>query len=737
MGVFTLSPLTLSPVNGQTITELSANQVYVGVNTISYTGSTPPSNWIFELFNVNPSTGIRTFIANFTGANINGPSNGAAFLVTTLVPSTTYNFLLTVQNTSGISDFGDSNLLTATTFPPLNYGGVLTASGVTKNSVTITPSSFNAGGNPWSPTVPLDFTGFTYQWFRSTVAGTLGSPLAGQTNFGITDTTVSASTTYYYTAQISDGRVTANSTQLSVSTLSATLVLGSPVVSSVSSSQVTVQAGTVTGGVPPYTYQWQRSITSGSGYTDLVGQTGTTLVDNTVAPNTTYYYVYVVTDSGSDTLTSTQVSATTFPTISIAMPTVLSTTASTASLTDVGASGGTGTYFYQWYRSTIAGFSPNASTALAGQISLSITDSGLQPNTNYFYKIVVIDSVGNSAASTALSINTLPGPLAIGALVEVNVSTVSAEVTAPSPTGGTPPYFFTWFRSDTPGSLGVEIPFTSQTITDFGQDLVPPGLQPNTSYYYTAIVDDSAVPTPAEVATVQLQVTTSIPDALGAYYASLLIYQYQNQPSAVGTIQAFAGGLTLPAASTQTADNLLPLVVQNAFNLSSATGAQLDTIGKYQGVTRSITTTTGSTINLDDVDFRTLITLAIANKAATQTFGGVTVPSQSLAGIDDFLVNNFPGLINVSDPGKMELTYFISTQIGSSNLIFALINDNLLPKPLGVGIGLVIVNTSLTFFGFSTITGPTSFALNNLTSPFNTYEDGFVVGPWLDYQNAN
>lgn len=54
------------------------------------------------------------------------------------------------------------------------------------------------------------------------------------------------------------------------------------------------------------------------------------------------------------------------------------------------------------------------------------------------------------------------------------------------------------------------------------------------------------------------------------YYANLLILQYIGQPRAYATIQA----LVEPTIMDQ-----LPITVQNAFDLETAVGAQLDTIG--------------------------------------------------------------------------------------------------------------------------------------------------------------
>lgn len=70
-------------------------------------------------------------------------------------------------------------------------------------------------------------------------------------------------------------------------------------------------------------------------------------------------------------------------------------TSTTASLLATAATGGTGPYTYQWYRSTTTGFSPGGGNIIAGATALTLEDSGLIPNTTYYYKVVATDT-GNS-----------------------------------------------------------------------------------------------------------------------------------------------------------------------------------------------------------------------------------------------------------------------------------------------------------------------------------------------------
>lgn len=88
-------------------------------------------------------------------------------------------------------------------------------------------------------------------------------------------------------------------------------------------------------------------------------------------------------------------------------------TASTVKLAVTAATLGTGPYTYQWYRSQTTGFSPGGGNIIAGATALTLSDSGLIPNSTYFYKNVVTDTGDSNVTATAaqLAVVTLaPSP---------------------------------------------------------------------------------------------------------------------------------------------------------------------------------------------------------------------------------------------------------------------------------------------------------------------------------------
>lgn len=178
------------------------------------------------------------------------------------------------------------------------------------------------------------------------------------------------------------------------------------------------------------------------------------------------------------------------------------------------------------------------------------------------------------------------------------------------------------------------------------------------------------------------------------------------------------GSVSITIAET---DLTLPLAVQDAFNLIEgtgvATGAQLDILGKYAGVSRTGLGFTQS-ITLDDADYYRLIQMAIVLNSA----------GSSLATIQDFLLLFFPGEIFVFDYQDMTMSYIISQGIGSPDLVQLFVTEGLLPVPMAVGV-TVFNPISAKLFSFRTYEAESS------GFPFNDYIDYNQTWTWLSYHD--
>lgn len=190
------------------------------------------------------------------------------------------------------------------------------------------------------------------------------------------------------------------------------------------------------------------------------------------------------------------------------------------------------------------------------------------------------------------------------------------------------------------------------------------------------------------------------------------------------------GTNTLLASATQVlltivpTDETLPLQVQSGFNLiapDTAIGVQLNTLGKYAGVTRSGQGFSGQ-ITLGDADFLSLIRIAIIKNSS----------GSSLAEIQNLIYAYFANQILVFDYQNMQMSFLVSTSVGSTDLLQLFVTEGLLPKPMAVQVGVVIYAPIITeFFGFRTYLNP---AFNS--NPFNDYTTYHTDWPWLSYSNG-
>jgi hypothetical protein len=198
-------------------------------------------------------------------------------------------------------------------------------------------------------------------------------------------------------------------------------------------------------------------------------------------------------------------------------------------------------------------------------------------------------------------------------------------------------------------------------------------------------------------------------DELATYYANLLILQYLQKPKAYAMVKA----LVTPLIMDQ-----LPLLVQDAFNIDTAVGVQLDVIGKYVGA-RRVGNTLNGLISLNDDDFRTLIKLVVIKNNS----------GSSLATIQSLLAANFPGQILISDNQTMQLNYVLVESLGTSDLLEILATGGYLPSPMGVQTSVTIVPEHTNpFFGFRNYTAP-----DTTVAPFNNYAFYQITYPWLSY----
>lgn len=194
------------------------------------------------------------------------------------------------------------------------------------------------------------------------------------------------------------------------------------------------------------------------------------------------------------------------------------------------------------------------------------------------------------------------------------------------------------------------------------------------------------------------------------YYAKLLILQYRGVPGNFMFIQAIVKPVIM---------NQIPTQVSDGFDLETAVGKQLDVLASYVGVARDYNSSSGP-ISLSDADLRSLIKFAVVRNQS----------GSSLKTIQELLYQFFPGDIFLYDYKTMRFSYVLGAGVGSLDLVRVLIDQGLLPKPMGVQLSAVIYDVP-NLFGFRFYEADVA----NI-SPYNSYEDYRMDRPWLDYADG-
>ncbi|MEZ5691203.1 MAG: DUF2612 domain-containing protein [Rickettsiales bacterium] len=239
-------------------------------------------------------------------------------------------------------------------------------------------------------------------------------------------------------------------------------------------------------------------------------------------------------------------------------------------------------------------------------------------------------------------------------------------------------------------------------------------------------------------------------------YINLLIIQYATKPKARAIIELFVSELL--------ANGILQ-DIRDAYNVDTATGRQLDILGKYVGVDRfyknqdlknyfavtnydeeiidvnkfgfvnysnSDDAISNGTLDYNDViqanfrlnddSYRILIKLKIIQNHS----------NHSHKSIDDSIYNFFGSTVIPSSDGKMDVYYFIPKEL--EEVIKAAIFKQVMPRPMGVSIGYIAQESP--FFAFTGYENNNSANIN--ITGFTDYDSGFEKsGASLDFNKVN
>ncbi|MDO7888057.1 T9SS type B sorting domain-containing protein [Hymenobacter cheonanensis] len=353
-----------------------------------------------------------------------------------------------------------------------------------------------------SPVAPLTSTApatggsgtFAYQW-EASPDNVTWTAIAGAT--GETYSPGALTVTTYFRRQVSSGACSAKPSNPVKITVAPVLLAGrigtSQALCGGATASPLTSDSVATGGLGAITYQWEAS-TDNVTWTAIAGATGPTYAPGALTV-TTYFRRRASSGSGCAPAVSNVVTITVSPALvagTIAADQTLCPGATPAALTSTaGASGGTGTYTYQWQSSP-----DNATwTNIAGATGPTYAP-GILTATTYFRRQVTSGACG-PAYSPAVTLTVLPALSAgtIAASQTVCAGTAPAPLTSASAaSGGTGTFAYQWEASSDNVTWTAIGGATGETYA--------PGPLAATTYYRRQVTAGACTTTPSNVVTI-------------------------------------------------------------------------------------------------------------------------------------------------------------------------------------------------------------------------------------------
>jgi phosphodiesterase/alkaline phosphatase D-like protein len=347
---------------------------------------------------------FATYVRIYLNLAVSGTSQD----VTGLNAGTPYSYQIRAVNSGGASPNSTAiNVTTLDTIPPAP------ASPNANSAINITSSSFVANWSSASGATEYRVDVDTSNVFLSPLTNFNNRKVTGDTSLSVSG--LAASTTYYYRVRAAnEGGTSGNSNIDSVTTLVPPIAAPPGLqATSVGSTSFAAVWNTV-GGATGYRLDVSEDnfVTFLSGYSDLNVFGDSTKLVSGLVPNTSYKFRVRAYDLTGSSINSAVANITTAPLPPIASDaTGTSTTSFTANWS--AATGATS------YRLDV--LTNNSTTYVANYQDSTVTDTlllvtGLNPGTNYSYRVRAVNAGGTSANSNTISLLTIPAaPSAVAA----------------------------------------------------------------------------------------------------------------------------------------------------------------------------------------------------------------------------------------------------------------------------------------------------------------------------------
>ena len=468
--VFADPTIDLQPLVSQTLCQ-GATPTNLTVNASGGNGAIT-YQWYSNTAN-NTTTG--TLIATATGSTLIPPTTavGTVYYYCVINQTATAGCSV-VSNTAQLIIIAAPNITTHPQSATICQGGTLSALSVTYANGTGTP---------------------TYQWYSNSSDSTVGgTPVTGETNPTFTPSAAAVGTLYYYciiTLPSSGG-----CSSITSQTANITITPGASITSQPLATQDLCVGGTTpvaftvtyTGGTGAPSYQWYSNTTNSNvGGTPVPGATNANFTPAVFTTAGTYYFYVVVTLSGNgcgpvasavaEVIVTADPVVTTQP---LASQSICQTVVPSA-LT-VSATGGLGTFAYQWYSNTAN--NNTSGTPITGATTDTYTPPSTAVGTTYYYCVITqLIAIGCDVTSTtsAIIVNLAP------TFTTQPISSIVCSGSTPTQLSvayangvGMPQY--QWYSNTTSTTVGgTAIPGATNATYD------PSATTVGTTYYYCIV----------------------------------------------------------------------------------------------------------------------------------------------------------------------------------------------------------------------------------------------------------
>jgi fibronectin type 3 domain-containing protein len=316
------------------------------------------------------------------------------------------NTYIMIMDYSGINfDFNDNAYLISNIRPSTGLAAPRNVAGTT---------DFAAGNTiTWTPNIESTLSGYnisrstTENFTSGTVTPLTPTKIAPSSSPSFIDTTATPNILYYYRiTAVGAGTTSSFPTQLSLTRGNSTTIPSIPAITAIASGANSIEVDwSLSSGATQYVITRSTTGVAGSFSTvQTAGATSSQFIDSDLTSNQTYYYEVIAKNSAGSSQPGGPASATAV--VGPSTPTGLTPTVNSGSqitLNWIAVSGATG---YNILRSPDGSLGSYVPVNLTNILTTTYADTGLSPNTPYFYEVVATNPIGSSTASTAVTATT-------------------------------------------------------------------------------------------------------------------------------------------------------------------------------------------------------------------------------------------------------------------------------------------------------------------------------------------